>query len=32
MNGGVFSATLEDTTQHFQKTLIRRLQATGAIA
>jgi len=32
MDGGVFSAALEDTTHHFQKTLLRRLQAAGAIA
>lgn len=32
MNGGVFSAALEDTTHNFQKTLITRLQAAGAIA
>jgi hypothetical protein len=32
MNGGVFSAALEDTTHNFQKTLILRLQAAGAIA
>ena len=32
MNGGVFSAALEDTTHNFQKTLIKRLQAAGAIA
>jgi choline monooxygenase len=32
MNGGVFSSALEDTTHNFQKTLIKRLQAAGAVA
>lgn len=32
MAGGVFSAALEDTTHNFQKTLLQRLQAAGAIA
>ena len=32
MQGGVFSAALEDTTHHFQKTLLQRLKASGAIA
>ena len=29
MKGGVFSAALEDTTHHFQKTLLARLQEAG---
>ena len=29
MTGGIFSPALEDTTHHFQKTLLRRLQAAG---
>lgn len=32
MVGGVFSAALEDTTRNFQKTLLMRLQAAGAVA
>ena len=32
MRGGVFSAALEDTTHHFQRTLLMRLQAAGAVA
>ncbi|MEP7062904.1 MAG: aromatic ring-hydroxylating dioxygenase subunit alpha [Betaproteobacteria bacterium] len=31
MRGGVFSAALEDTTHNFQKTLVQRLAAAGAI-
>ena len=31
MTGGVFSAALEDTTHNFQKTLLMRLQAAGAV-
>ena len=29
MTGGIFSAALEDTTHHFQKTLLARLQQAG---
>ncbi len=31
MHGGVFSAALEDTTHHFQRTLVMRLRAAGVI-
>ena len=31
MTGGVFSAALENTTHNFQKTLLLRLQAAGAV-
>jgi hypothetical protein len=32
MNGGVFSAALEDMTHHFQKTMIRRPEGAAAMA
>ncbi len=32
MRGGVFSAALEDTTHHFQRTLLQRLKAAGVVA
>ena len=32
MIGGIFSPALEDTTHHFQKTLLGRLQAAGVVA
>jgi choline monooxygenase len=31
MTGGIFSPALEDTTHHFQKTLLGRLQAAGVV-